>query len=234
MITITFEPDEDADDDERATPISIFDDSINEANEQAFIVHLKLVESVNQNAVSLTRRPVSLCRIVDNDSKRDYFRNQWLHLLFVFLTVIRIGFEQTHYTYTEPMFEVTVDESFVKGSGPVYLVKQDGVVSEQTFVVVVQVTNTVPVGTNFQPATFGEDYSVGEPRTMSASLVFPNNVQKINVPITLFADNNVEGTEAFLMTSAPGDLGTNQVVPGYISPTTLSTDASVIIEDDDG
>ena len=133
----------------------------------------------------------------------------------------------------EPMFDVTVDQSFVEGSGPVNLVKQDGVVSEQTFVVVVQVTNSVPPGTNFQPATFGEDYSVGSSITMSESLQFQNDDQKINVPLTLFADNIVEGTEAFLMTSAPGDLGTTVVVPQYISPTTLSTDAFVIIEDDD-
>lgn len=107
-------------------------------------------------------------------------------------------------------------------------------VSEQTFVVFVQVTESVPGGTNIQPATFGEDYSVGSLITMSALLLFQNNTQKINVPITLFADNEVEGTEAFLITSAPEDLGTGTDVPAYISPTTLSTDAFVIIEDDDG
>ena len=69
MITITFEPDEGAVDNERATPIPIFDDSINEAAEQAFVVQLRLVESVNRSSVILTARPASLCRIVDNDSK---------------------------------------------------------------------------------------------------------------------------------------------------------------------
>ena len=69
MITITFEPDEDANNDEQATPIPIFDDPINEAAKQVFIVQLRLVESVNQSAVILTTRPASLCRIIDNDSK---------------------------------------------------------------------------------------------------------------------------------------------------------------------
>ena len=150
----------------------------------------------------------------------------------IYYTVIRIGFEQTHYTYMEPKSEETVDQSFAKDSGPIYLVKQDDVVSEQTFVVVVQMTASVPVGTNIQPATFGEDYLVGSNSsiTMSALLQFQHNIQKKNVPITLFADNNIEATEAFLMTSAPGDLGTAGVVPRYLSPTTLSADAFVIIE----
>ena len=80
----------------------------------------------------------------------------------------------------EPEFEETIDQSFAEDSGPVYLVKQDGVISEQTFIVVVQMTSSVPVGKNIQPATFGEDYLVGSGSsvTMSAVLLFQNNVQK--------------------------------------------------------
>ena len=68
MINIAFEPDENATVNERAAPILIVDDEINEASRQAFVVQLRLVESINQSAVDLTTRPASLCRIIDNDS----------------------------------------------------------------------------------------------------------------------------------------------------------------------
>ena len=129
----------------------------------------------------------------------------------------------------EPKFDETVDQFFIEGSGPVYLVKQDGAVSEQTFVVVVQVTNSVPNGSNFQPATLGEDYSVG---SSSVEFLFPFDLQFLLVPVTLLSDNIPEGTESFLMTL--GDLGIRVIDPEDLSPTALSAETFVIIEDDDG
>ena len=67
-MNITFDPDENAEIDELETAIPIFNDDINEAQEQAFVVQLRLVESVNQSLVRLTR-PASLCRIRDDDGK---------------------------------------------------------------------------------------------------------------------------------------------------------------------
>ena len=125
------------------------------------------------------------------------------------------------------MVVVDVDESFEQDTGPIYLIKEDGVVSEQTFEVVIQVTNTVPGGSGFQPATFDEDYSVGR---VSQSFQFAHNIQKRIVPLTLFSDVIPEGTEAFLMTSTPGDSMSR--VPTYLPPTIADT--FVIIEDDDG
>ena len=69
MIRITFHPDEDQNDNERAAPIAIIDDLINEATEQVFVVQLQLISSVNPGSIDLTTRQASLCRISDDDSK---------------------------------------------------------------------------------------------------------------------------------------------------------------------
>ena len=48
------------------TPIVIFDDEINEALEEVFIVVLTLQSSTDPGSVIITRVS-SLCRIIDND-----------------------------------------------------------------------------------------------------------------------------------------------------------------------
>jgi hypothetical protein len=68
VIRVVFEADENLADNEINVPIAIFDDPINEAAEQAFIVQLKLISSTNSLS-DLTERPASLCRIIDNDRK---------------------------------------------------------------------------------------------------------------------------------------------------------------------
>ena len=70
-ITLIFEPDEDAEVpvNEMSARIPIVDDDINEATEQVFIVHLRLISSVNRSRVDFSTRPSSLCRIIDNDRK---------------------------------------------------------------------------------------------------------------------------------------------------------------------
>ena len=75
VIRITFDPDEDTDDNERAAPIPIIDDLVNEADEQIFIVQLRLVDSINAGAINLNVRPASICRIVNDDSKSNYYKN---------------------------------------------------------------------------------------------------------------------------------------------------------------
>ena len=71
VIRITFDPDELEDSDERAAPIRIFNDAVNEANEQVFVVQLRLVSSTNPASIGLGTRPASLCRIIDDDSKNN-------------------------------------------------------------------------------------------------------------------------------------------------------------------
>ena len=69
VIKITFEPDEGAPDNECAAPIPVVNDLINEADEQVFIVELRLISSTNPAGIDLTIRPASLCRITNDDSK---------------------------------------------------------------------------------------------------------------------------------------------------------------------
>ena len=62
VIRITFDPDEDTDDNERAAPIPIIDDLVNEADEQVFIVQLHLVNSSVPHAINLSLRAASSCK----------------------------------------------------------------------------------------------------------------------------------------------------------------------------
>ena len=68
VVTITFDPDEDTNNNERTAPIPIFDDTVNEAYEQVFIVQLRLIDGTNPGAIDLTTRAASICRIIDDDS----------------------------------------------------------------------------------------------------------------------------------------------------------------------
>lgn len=70
-ITITFNPDEDQGQNELNIPVPIFDDCVNEANEQVFVVQLKLVGGANMNSITVSRQ-VSLCRIIDDDGKKNH------------------------------------------------------------------------------------------------------------------------------------------------------------------
>ena len=65
-ITLVFEPDEDAEVNEKRAPIFVIDDAINEALEQVFVADLILINSSNAASVTLIR-PSTLCRIIDND-----------------------------------------------------------------------------------------------------------------------------------------------------------------------
>ena len=47
-------------------PIPVFDDLVDEANDQFFIAEFRLVEAVNPSLITLPQR-ASKCRIVDND-----------------------------------------------------------------------------------------------------------------------------------------------------------------------
>ena len=85
MIRIVFEADESLAINDMSVPIAIFDDPINEAAEQAFIVQLKLIRSTNPGLSDLTERPASLCRIIDNDRKYSQYTGS---LIINFLLLI--------------------------------------------------------------------------------------------------------------------------------------------------
>ena len=146
----------------------------------------------------------------------------------------------------EPMFDTSIDEfdyippTNLPENGPIYLVKQDNVVSEQTFLVVITATGTVPSGSGFRPAQLNTDYGgigASTPEGTSVIRQFPAAAQKLLFPFTLLRDDIPEGTEAFLATTSAEVVGMSGgmtfQVPGFLSPTTLFLQAYVIIEDDD-
>ena len=68
VITVTFPADETGTQiNDMPAPIVIFEDEINEALEEVFIVVLTLQSSTDPGSVIITRVS-SLCRIIDNDS----------------------------------------------------------------------------------------------------------------------------------------------------------------------
>ena len=123
-------------------------------------------------------------------------------------------------------------------NGPIYLVKENNVSSEQTFQVVVQVTSSVPPGRGIQLATLDADYRLSVAGKSYVVLSFGPREQRINFSITLFTDTLPEGMEGFLVRSAPGHPGqlpdgTTLPVSVYLNPIALSAESFVLIEDDD-
>ncbi len=71
---MTFEPDEIGSQvNDAPVPVPITDDLINEAQEEVFLVHLTIGDSINAEGIRITR-DVSLCRITDDDGKCRYMR----------------------------------------------------------------------------------------------------------------------------------------------------------------
>ena len=167
-------------------------------------------------------------------------------ILLNYTTAIRIGFEVARYTYIEPMFDTSIDDfdyippTNLSENGPIYLAKQDNVVSEQTFLVVITTRDTVPSESGFRPAQLNSDYGgIGASTIDGTSVVrqFGAADQRMLFPFILLHDDIPEGTEAFLAsTSAEEEAlvdGMSVQVPGFLSPTTLFPQAYVIIEDND-
>ena len=146
------------------------------------------------------------------------------------------------------MFEEIINQVFMSPTslpvnGPIYLAKEDNVTSEQTFLLLIQATDSAPSGTNIQPATLDADYRISTPGQTSMTLTFlaTNNmiaVQRINFQFTLFPDTLPEGNEAFRAGVSPQDTrvrpdGTIETFPTFLNPKSLTSETFVIIEDDD-
>ena len=70
VIMVTFEADElrATPETTRTVPIPIFDDAIDEASQELFVVSLSVSDSVGPGGVRVTRR-TSECKIADNDGE---------------------------------------------------------------------------------------------------------------------------------------------------------------------
>jgi hypothetical protein len=162
----------------------------------------------------------------------------------VYTTVaIRIGFVLPGYTYPEPEFDEFVDQNYMfpNASGPVYLAKENNVVSEQTFLVSFQLTDSAPPGT--QSAMIDQDYRFGStPGQTSATEFFFPSLQRIIFLFELRADKSPEGTEAFQVSVSPEDtriftdengVMMTETFPTSLNPEILAPDIFLTILDDD-
>ena len=156
---------------------------------------------------------------------------------------IRIGFELSRYTYTEPQFEEFIDEFYVSPverpeSRPIFIVKHDNVTTEQAFQLEFQFMDSVPSGsmyTGIHPATANQDYSLSSHDATSVHYTFGPFRQRIPVIFHLFSDTLPEGTEAFQITlsSLASQAITDERVEILPTPEILIQKVAVIIEDDD-
>ena len=123
-------------------------------------------------------------------------------------------------------------------NGPIYLIKEDNVISEQIFLVRIQVTDSAPSGTNIQIATFGQDYRLGRIGQTSMTEIFPPFQQRIPFLFSLFTDTLPELDEAFQASVSPEDTrdiggGMVEQFPTSLNPLTLASEVFVTIIDDD-
>ena len=160
-------------------------------------------------------------------------------------TAIRIGFELPGYTYTEPRFDEFIDQFYVSPTGqpengPIFLLKEDNVISEQTFLVSFQVTDSAPSGT--QSTAIDQDYRFAGPGQTSETKLFLPTQQRIPFPFELLADTLPEGTEAFQASVSPEDtreffdengMMMADQLPTSLNPSTLNSEIFITIIDND-
>ena len=121
-------------------------------------------------------------------------------------------------------------------NGPIYLVKERNVTSEQNFLVSFQVTDSAPSGV--QSATIDQDYRFGRSGQTSVTEFFFSFQQRISFEFILFPDTLPEGTEAFQVSVSPEDTrdlggGVVEQFPTYLNPLTLASEVFINILDND-
>ncbi|MCG8622068.1 MAG: hypothetical protein MJE68_08765, partial [Proteobacteria bacterium] len=106
----------------------------------------------------------------------------------------------------------------------IYVAKENNVISEQTFRISFQRTDSVPQDSGFAIAQDGQDYR-GIPVAFQRSF-FPFQ-QRISILFELVADTVPEPTEAVQLSLSTQDS------PAFDSADTLFTRTFLVIEDDD-
>ena len=118
------------------------------------------------------------------------------------------------------------------------MVKENNVISEQTFYISIQVKDSAPSGVNIQSATIGQDYRFGNIGTLSQTVIFLPFQRRISFRFELFADTLPEGTEAFqasLSLEGARHLGGRMVerFPNFLNPINLTSEIFITIVDND-
>lgn len=123
---------------------------------------------------------------------------------------VRIGFEQPSYTFVEPPFLKSFSVSLVKGGNQP---------SEQTFEVLIEVSNmTSP----FQSAALGEDYN----HPTSLRILFPPEQEAILWEFDLLPNEDPEEIEAFHAT-----VSSSVGFPNFLNASGLFTETLIVITD---
>ena len=149
------------------------------------------------------------------------FFEMWESISLIPCAETRIGFQRKRYIFTEPEFEEM-------NTGVVYLERENGQLTEQTYSVIITVAPNVP--SSQQAASIPEDFSIDGSQT-TTFLIFPPNVTLLDFQFTLFPDNISEGREVVLVRSAPSRFHDSEA---FISPNTLFPSTLIVIEDNDG
>ena len=143
------------------------------------------------------------------------------------------------------MFATTIDFFYVPPTGCpenglIYLVKENNVTSEQTFLVIIQVTDSAPSGTAIQSATINQDYRYAPADRRSQSIFFRPFEQRVLVWFELLADTLPEGTEAFHASVSP-EVGSRMFLDGRmerfpisLNPINLASEIFITIIDNAG
>ena len=125
-------------------------------------------------------------------------------------------------------------------NGPIYLIKENNVTSEQTFLVIIQVTDSAPSGTAIQSATINQDYRYARLDQRSGYLFFLPLEQRVLVSFELLADTLPEGTEAFHASVSP-EVGSWMFLDGRmerflisLNPINLASEIFITIIDNAG
>ena len=140
-------------------------------------------------------------------------------IVWIFFLVIRIGFQFETYTFLEPDVRTLIQE--------VTLVKEDNRITEQTHAVIITFTDQSAVREQTSLTSF--DYGLeGGNDTNTQQNIFPPQSQNISIYFFLNPDDSPEGTESFQV-SLRSDLG----FPAFENPLNLSTNAQIIILDND-
>ncbi len=162
----------------------------------------------------------------------------WLLLLFAFSDPadLQIGFQLARYDFNEPQFEEEI-------SGVVFLEKQNGRITEQSYVVIIGINEATP-NVNIRAATLStlapdnvtvdadNDYVVTTPGLNTIVLEFAPDEQVLDFRFVLFPDDIAEGTEAFQASSQPSE---NPLHPSFTAPSAgvLFPSTFIVIADDD-
>ena len=134
---------------------------------------------------------------------------------------MRIGFEEANYTFSEPASSPQVYD--------IYLAKEDNVMTEQTFNVLVDVSaQALPPSSSLQTASIGSDHLLDGSNHPSLIVTFPPSALRLSFTVTILPDNVAEGDEGFIASSTSSQF---QGAPRYLTPNGLAEDSLIVIRD---